>query len=284
MAEKREDPEVPEGALADAREAAGAATEELRKLHRPLAEGRDVDANAVVTEAEYAAEEAITRVLRSEGGTASGDYTLVFEEEVVDRRDGEHAWLVDPLDGAGSFRSGDDEYAVSIALCRAGVPVLGVVAAPGHDRLFTASVDDPAECDGAEISTASTGSLEDATLVAGYDRGGRFLRSFTDPADRCLRRSSAPLNLCDLARGEVDGHWEFDTYPWDVAAGLVVARRAGATVTDAAGGRFDPGPGSADPDPFVTRSPAYLDERRPLLASNGAFHDDLVAAAQSLAG
>lgn len=99
--------------LTDARDtaetAARAAAEQLRRLHRPLAVGRDVDPTAVVVEAEYAAEDAITRPVLD----AFPAHTVVIEEDVVHRGTGPYTWLVDPLDGTDSFRGGDGGFAVS---------------------------------------------------------------------------------------------------------------------------------------------------------------------------
>ncbi|WP_320443085.1 inositol monophosphatase family protein [Halosolutus halophilus] len=65
----------------------------------------------------------------------------------------------------------------------------------------------------------------------------------------------------------VDAVWEYDTYPWDVNAGLVIGRAAGATVTNAAGDPYDP--------------KAALERRTELVGSNGPLHDTLLAHLQN---
>lgn len=262
--------EVPDEALETGTDAASKAAEELRNLQGIL--GREINREEILIEAEHASRNEIRDVLQRSSFT----YTLLFEEARDESGDGRYTWLVDPLDGTDSFRSGNAEYAVSIALYDHGppsdhgppVPVLGVVNAPAQDRVFTASIDDPAKCDGDEIEVdRGTDIEEQATLVAGYDRGGEFLREAASDIAGWDRRSSAALNLCELAIGQVHGHWEYSTYPWDIAAGLVIASRAGARVTD------------KDNRPFVPELEPTGGERKSLLASNGEFHDFLAGIA-----
>jgi myo-inositol-1(or 4)-monophosphatase len=73
---------------------------------------------------------------------------------------------------------------------------------------------------------------------------------------------SAALSLCYLASGSADGTWEYGTYSWDVAAGIVIARAAGAQVTDRYG------------DPYELVFDA--DGRKELLGSNGPLHPALL--------
>jgi myo-inositol-1(or 4)-monophosphatase len=69
---------------------------------------------------------------------------------------------------------------------------------------------------------------------------------------------SAALNLCYVAAGRLDGYWERGIAPWDVAAGAVVVREAGGSVTDFAG------------------APFRADDRV-VLASNGRLHEAMLA-------
>ena len=45
------------------------------------------------------------------------------------------------------------------------------------------------------------------------------------------RLGSAALDLCSVARGTMDGYYEICLKPWDAAAGIIIAREAGAVVT-----------------------------------------------------
>ncbi len=86
------------------------------------------------------------------------------------------------------------------------------------------------------------------------------------PRCRDLRRfGSAQLDLCLTAAGHFDGYWERDLMPYDVAAGAVIVREAGGTVTDLGGG-----------DDWLYG--------RQILASNGRLHDRLRQILESEAG
>lgn len=90
---------------------------------------------------------------------------------------------------------------------------------------------------------------------------GRFSRTATRRHGASV--GSAALHLCYLASGSADAAWEYDTYPWDVAAGSVIARAAGAKITDVSDTPYELGNGSET-------------GRKELLASNGALHPALL--------
>ena len=49
------------------------------------------------------------------------------------------------------------------------------------------------------------------------------------------RLGSAAIDLCQVACGRVDAYFERGLQPWDMAAGTLVAREAGAVVSGLAG-------------------------------------------------
>ena len=79
------------------------------------------------------------------------------------------------------------------------------------------------------------------------------------------RLGSAALDLCYVGAGRLDGYWEKDLKPWDVMAGMLVAREAGGMVTDYAGGPY----------------PQRLDRGR-YVASNGRIHAAMLAVLQAV--
>lgn len=174
---------------------------------------------------------------------------IVGEEDARDGRpqtDGP-VWYVDPIDGTTNYVHGFPFYCVSIARWDPTQGAVGVVHAPALDELFAA-----AEGGGATIERPLRGEaprplhashctrVEDALLATGfpYERGAlaRLNLSVVGRAlTRCrgIRRAgSAALDLCFVASGRLDGYWEMALHPWDVAAGVVIAREAGARVTD----------------------------------------------------
>jgi myo-inositol-1(or 4)-monophosphatase len=216
----------------------------------------------LVTDADLAAQDAIQSVLREhfphhaflgeEGGPADA------------AEDGRPTWVVDPLDGTTNYVHGYPFYAVSIGLEVTGEPVLGVVLDPVRDELFRAARGQGAWLNDVRLATSPAAGLEEALLCVGFPpdlRGQEHAleawRHFSLNARSLRRTGSTALNLAYLAAGRCDGFWSYQIHPWDVAAGLVLVREAGGTVT-----RPDGGP--------------YRLGVRDLLASNGPLHPTLV--------
>ena len=248
-----------DAAAALARAAGAILREGYGQAHRPEHKGR-ID---LVTEYDRRSEqlllEAIARqfpgagVLAEESGaraaTAAG---------------GTLRWIIDPLDGTTNFAHNYPFFAVSIAAEVHGELAAGVVFDPVRDELFAAARGHGATLNGATIRVSDIARVEDALLVTGFpydvrEHPGRSLpqfQAFLMRAQGIRRDGSAALNLCYLAAGRFDGFWEASLSPWDVAAGALLTREAGGTLTDWGG------------EPFRLES-------RLILASNGRLHQEM---------
>lgn len=194
----------------------------------------------LVTDADHAAEQCIIdhiqrhypthRILAEEGG---GDV----------QRPSRYHWVIDPLDGTTNFAHGFPVYAVSVGVECDGRGLIGVVYDPTREELFTAQTGAGAHLNGRPISVSSTDQLDHALLVTGFaydirDTSNNNLNHFCRFAlkARGVRRTgSAALDLCYVASGRFDGFWEVKLSPWDMAAGCIILREAGGTVTDFSG-------------------------------------------------
>ena len=253
------EPETVERALGIAKEAARSAGEPLCDLHGQVESVTvKTDKSDIVTEADHQANRIITTVIRNE----FPEHGIVSEESDAIEGDASYTWVIDPLDGTGNFAHGNPNYSVSIALLEDGVPVMGVVHVPETDELFHAIAGREAYEGETRIATTDRDSLDESMLLSGYDPDGSFLSHYYAAARGVRRLGSAALNLCYLASGSADAVWEYDTYPWDVAAGVVIARTAGARITDITG------------DDYEVEFDA--DGRRELLGSNGPLHAALL--------
>ena len=246
-------------ALVLATEAAWSAGELLRELHGHIESvAYKTDKADLVTEADHRANRIITTTIENE----FPDHGILSEESGMTTGSEPYTWVVDPLDGTGNFAHGNPNYAVSVALVKDRVPVVGVVYVPETDELFKAVRDEPAYENGVRLMTTARDRLDESMLLSGYDPDGSFLVNFYQEARGVRRLGATALNLCFLASGSADATWEYDTHPWDVAAGLVIARAAGATITDASG------------DPF--EFDFETSRRKELLGSNGPLHPVLL--------
>jgi myo-inositol-1(or 4)-monophosphatase len=251
----QEAPTLLERARDVAIQAAESVGDPLRELHGRVEDVTyKTDKSDIVTEADHRANRIITTVIANE----FPDHTIVSEESETVEGSAPYTWVVDPVDGTGNFTHGNPNYAVSIALLDAGEPVMGVVYVPETDELFHAIQGGDAYEGDIQIVTTDRGQLDESMLLTGYDPEGEFLAHYYDETRGVRSLGSAALNLCYLASGSADALWEYDTYPWDVAAGLVIARAAGARITDSNNERY--------------QVEFDAEGRKPLLGSNGPLH------------
>jgi myo-inositol-1(or 4)-monophosphatase len=207
-----------------------------RELNGEVAEK---DRNDFVTQADKMSERMITETLRlafpgigilAEEGTASFEGTAF--------------WIIDPLDGTTNFIHGYPAIGVSIALVEEGETVLGVVYDPLREELFEATRGGGAYCNGRRISVSGAGELTHSLLGTGFPFRAHhhldsYLTVFKSLFLRCRgvrRAGAAVLDLGNVAAGRLDGFWELYLKPWDMAAGALLVREAGGTVTDFFGG------------------------------------------------
>lgn len=231
---------------------AGARAQDIRTKGNP----RDL-----VTEWDLKSEEVIRRTLeeRTPG-------VAILGEEGGQSGTGSARWIVDPIDGTVNFAHGFPIWSIAIAFEDASGTQAGVVAAPALGWWFEASLGGGAR-DGAgmPLQVSALDTLEQSILTTGfpYDRATNPENNFARwehmqrTAGACRRLGCASIDLCLVARGWMDGYWERRLKAWDIAAGALIVREAGGTVTNLTGGPFDPHAGE-------------------VVATNGAIHDALV--------
>ncbi len=216
-----------------------------------------------VSNADMKAEKIVREVLEK----ARPNYSFLLEEGgEVKGSDGEHRFIVDPLDGTTNFLHGIPQWSVSIALERAGEVISGVIYDPIKDEMFWAEKGLGAMMNNRRIQVSSRKNIADSVICAGVTVD-------TLPAIDTLTRlgavprsyGSACLDLCYVAAGRFDAYFETGLKPWDKAAGMLIAREARAIVTEIKGGSnvvFGNG----------------------VLAANGSLHGDVLRAISGSAG
>ena len=193
-----------------------------------------------VSKADLRAEE----ILYQELSRTRPDYGFLMEERgTVSGRDGQHRWIVDPLDGTTNFLHAIPLFGVSVALEREGELVAGVVYNPVMDELFVAERGRGAFLGNRRLRVAARNDLADVVIATGLPHLGRGnqLRALAEIQPLMgrvggLRRAGAAcLDLAWTAAGRYDGFWEHGLDAWDIAAGIVLVREAGGFVTDVDG-------------------------------------------------
>jgi fructose-1,6-bisphosphatase/inositol monophosphatase family enzyme len=200
-------------------------------------------AKDVVTEVDHLSEAMILGAIRS---TFPGD-ALLAEETGEHAASAGHAatsgigrvWIVDPLDGTINYANGIPFYCVSVALVEGGRPVVGVIHDPVRGESFAAAADGPATLDGQPIAASPKVNLSD--FVVSMALAGRSLTTRSRAIRKAIRvprsMGSAALALAYVANARFDAFIQQGGLSlWDIAAAGLIAERAGAVVTDLAGG------------------------------------------------
>lgn len=155
----------------------------------------------------------------------------------------EYEWIIDPLDGTTNYLHGHPQYAVSMALLHKGQLQEALVFAPERNDLYMASRGQGALLNDRRIRVSSRTELNQCLIGTGFpvvdqsmmDSYLAILRAFLERTAGARREGAAALDLCALAAGRFDGFFEFNLKPWDLAAGALIAKEAGAIVTDMEG-------------------------------------------------
>lgn len=170
---------------------------------------------------------------------------FITEEGTVEQsREHEYNWIIDPLDGTTNFLHGLPMYAISIGLTRNGKPIVGVIYDICREQCYHANENSPAFCDDRIIKTSLISSLSESLLATGFpyyhsDKRDDYLdiiKEFLNETHGIRRLGSAAMDLVYVACGQLEGFFEYNLHPWDIAAGTLIVQQAGGRVTDFTGG------------------------------------------------
>ncbi len=191
-----------------------------------------------------AADHKAEKVLREALERARPDFGFVMEESgIVEGKDRQHRWHIDPLDGTTNFLHGIPHWAISVGLEREGVLVAGVVYDGAKDELFIAEKGKGAFLNNRRIRVSARTDAADSVFGTGIPSLGRrdhpgFLKQVRHVMMHTAgvrRLGSAALDLAYVAAGRMEAYWEQGLNSWDVAAGALLVREAGGFVGDAFG-------------------------------------------------
>ena len=217
-----------------------------RSLKRDLGEVENLQVSMkgpanFVTMADKRAEE----MLYTDLSKARPGYGFIGEEgghrEGADKT---HTWIVDPLDGTTNFLHGIPQFAISIGLQREGAIIAGLIYNPANEELYTAEKGKGAFLNDTRLRVAGRKQLNECVIACGLPHIGRGdhelsrleMTALQTKVAGLRRFGAASLDLAFVAAGRLDGYWERNLQPWDIAAGLIMIREAGGVVGDIHGG------------------------------------------------
>ena len=143
-------------------------------------------------------------------------------------------WLVDPIDGTRDFLRGRDGWAVSVALVSSGRPLIGMLAAPARDETWLAVAGQGAWRNGEKLAASTRHTFEGSRVPAdSLSAADRMLAMVAKPNSIALRIAMVAADEADLV---ATLRWGLE---WDIGAATLIAREAGASVSDAFGNKLD---------------------------------------------
>ena len=226
-----------------------------RRLLRDFGEVEQLQVSAkapgdFVSAADLRAEE----TLRQDLGRARPQFAFLMEESGESgNADWEWRWVVDPLDGTSNFLHGIPHWAISVGVERRTAEgksevVAGVIYNPASNELFWAEKGMGAFLNDKRLRVSGRKDMREALFATGIPfapvkQKAEFSHTLARlmPQVAGIRRfGAAALDLAWLAAGRYDGFWELGLKPWDVAAGMVLVKEAGGTLSNPEG--TDPWP------------------------------------------
>ena len=200
-----------------------------------------------------AADRRAEEILRAELSKARSGYGFLGEES--GRHEGSdktHTWIVDPLDGTTNFLHGIPQFAISIGLQREGTVIAGLIYNPANEELYIAERGKGAFLNDQRLRVAGRRNLNECVIACGLPHIGRGdhdlsrleMTEIQNKVAGLRRFGAASLDMAFIASGRLDGYWERNLQPWDMAAGQIIVRGAGGIVSGIEG----------DDDPLKTGS------------------------------
>ncbi|MEV5763603.1 inositol monophosphatase family protein [Micromonospora sp. NPDC052213] len=219
---------------------------------------------------DYEIERDIRELLR----TATPEIGFLGEEHGVSGA-GDMQWVLDPIDGTANFVRGIPLCAVSLGLLHRSEAVLGVIELPFLGNRYAAAQGDGATVDGKPIQVSRTDRLSEAIVAIGDYAVGEdapaknelrlaLTARLAESVQRVRMTGTAALDLAWLAEGKLDAALTLSNHPWDMAAGVAIAREAGAQVVDWDGTRH-----GANSSMTLGVTPALIDDTLGLLRDAG---------------
>ena len=213
----------------------------------------------LVTNADIRTQEAVIHILTRD----LPGVQIIGEEKENEEASGEVIY-VDPLDGTLNFFHGQRQFAVSLGYWVDRTPSAGVVFNPVDEDLFVAALGQGAFRNGQPIRVSPYRHLSESVLATGWPYEKKELPQVLKSLELLLPVTqevrvwgTAALAMGYLAAGALEGYWEWGLYPWDIAAGVVIAREAGCRITSIDGGPFELSSGA-------------------ILATNGLVHEEML--------
>ena len=170
------------------------------------------------------------------------EYSILSEETgVVEGKNKDKRWIIDPIDGTFNFLNGLPHFAISVAYEEKSEIISGIIFDPIKNEMFFAEKGKGAYLNDSRIRVSNKSDFKNACLVTGGPKFTSKKREFifeeyqkvsTGVRAHVRKSGSAALDLAYVAAGRFDGYWQREINYWDIAAGLILIRESGGFVNN----------------------------------------------------
>ena len=173
-------------------------------------------------------------------------HSILAEESGQYNKKGEIQWIIDPIDGTTNYAHGLPIFCTSIAVSFEEKIQLAAVYDPNRKELFFSEKGKGAFLNNKRINVSKTKKLKNSLIATGFayrisnkNKNINNFKVILDKSQALRRPGSAAIDLCYVACGRFDGFFEEGLSAWDTAAGQLIVKEAGGTVTMLKGEKFD---------------------------------------------
>lgn len=206
------------------------------------------------------------KIIMNELSLARPDYSFLAEESGLSNKSNEFRWIIDPIDGTTNFLHGIPNFAISIGLEKNNEIICGMIFNPITNEMFYAEKGKGSYLNNSRIRVSSRKNVDECVILTGgpvlsYKNKEIFFKEYENVTRKVAatrKLGSSALDLAYLASGRCDGVFERNLNYWDIAAGIIIVKEAGGTITDFKGGD------------------KYIEERN-LLGTNSKIDKELIS-------
>ena len=194
------------------------------------------------------------------------EYSILSEETgVVEGKDKDKRWIIDPIDGTFNFLNGLPHFAISVAYEEKSEIISGIIFDPIKNEMFFAEKGKGAYLNNSRIRVSNKSDFKNACLVTGGPKFTSKKREFifeeyqkvsTGVRAHVRKSGSAALDLAYVAAGRFDGYWQREINYWDIAAGLILIRESGGFVNN-------------------LNDDTFIQKKIDIIATNSKIHEEL---------
>ncbi len=199
---------------------------------------------------------------------ANSEYSILSEERgIIEGKNKDKRWIIDPIDGTFNFLNGLPHFAISIGYEEKGEILSGIIFDPIKNEMFFAEKGQGAYLNNIRTRVSNKSDFKNSLLVTGGPRytsniKDEVFKEYIELAKKVrppIRKSgSAALDLAYVAAGRFDGSWQRELKYWDIAAGIIILKESGGFINN-------------------LRGDNYLQDKIDIVATNSKIHKELSA-------